>query len=786
MYGKKYGRKRSFKRVVVTMLTFVMLLSVCFPGMLAGAETVEDTAAPESAVEPVAVDVGGGEDTGDQTADTPEGEENITSEDDEIVETDTPSDDQAEDTNNEIPSEVVTSSSTTKVAAAQNEEVTVEEASPIEGYQAQLSELQTQAENLDTSAEDFVDSCYDIYEAADAIVEEVTVAWEASEISDEDWYTVYEQGESVKQYLKDEYGFDPYSTATMVNLTIQAGSSGTFRSNSSTFRVVQNNREVVGFTFSKDSNTITVTVDSSVPAGEYTVEYRTNSGSYRDADVTISVTEAVVLEGSIKVYVYVGTKVVDETTDEVTDLSWADNAEFLELLGISANTIDGNKFFPVGEITLDASYLTGKNYNTVGEALIKSEDDWDVLYTALGEMDTSTLIDEYAANKGNKVPEYLSQVVKDINAGIGSQRTALFRWNMTTSYGFKDQSVEYHLDLRFNTKTITFITGKNGITSGDAKDGTTVDHRVYITGSLIQQPRYLTIPTGYKFAGYFEDADFTIPWDGIGTPLNEDEIVYIRIVEEDHVRLYYVNVTGADAGSLSSDFESFNPKTTDVAAGSTATAKDGYVFDGWYSDEACTQLITKEATYQPTKPEGGWVDGTTYYAKFVPATSDLTINKTVKGNLGDWSKDFTFTVTLSKAFDANASYTVTNQAGETSTTEIADNATDVTITLKHNESVVISGVPIGATLTVVETMNADDVYDVYINDSNMEGTKDDDGIYSLNEVPENGVSVSYLNYKNASIPTGIETVSFPFVLLLSTAIVGAFLLIISKRRYTQF
>ena len=93
----------------------------------------------------------------------------------------------------------------------------------------------------------------------------------------------------------------------------------------------------------------------------------------------------------------------------------------------------------------------------------------------------------------------------------------MFRWHENpcqpgnAHYGFADQTVEYHLDLVFTTKTITFKLGENGINSGDAKDGTTVDSRTYITGSEIQDPRDLNIPEGYYFDGYYEDSDFDEP-----------------------------------------------------------------------------------------------------------------------------------------------------------------------------------------------------------------------------------------------------------------------------------
>ncbi|MGM9628674.1 MAG: DUF5979 domain-containing protein [Faecousia sp.] len=49
MYGRRYQRKRGFKRVVLTLLSFVMLVSLCFPAMWVNAE--EGTENPEDYVE---------------------------------------------------------------------------------------------------------------------------------------------------------------------------------------------------------------------------------------------------------------------------------------------------------------------------------------------------------------------------------------------------------------------------------------------------------------------------------------------------------------------------------------------------------------------------------------------------------------------------------------------------------------------------------------------------------------------------------------------------------------
>ena len=344
-----------------------------------------------------------------------------------------------------------------------------------------------------------------------------------------------------------------------------------------------------------------VTLTTSKPSGTLTV----NNTYANDPNV-------------VKVYVYVAA--YDENGNQ-----FKNNPEFLELLGISGDTVDGNGYFPVGEIYIDKSFFNGKTTNK-WTALINSNSDWEHVLAALGELDTSTLIydqgTDYSLNQGNNVGDYMDQAIGDINSGAGSQHTALFGWE-GHSYGFADQSVEYHLDLRFQTNRVTFITGNNGISSGASRDGTTVDVRAYITGSPIQQPRNLVIPAGYRLVGYYNDPDFTTPWNKIGSPLEHDEIAYIKITPQNNVILHYKPVP-AGGGTVSLDSEGLNPETG-RPVGSTATANPGYVFDGWYADEECTQLLSNDATYVPTKGSGErWVDGTTYYAKFLENTVTLS------------------------------------------------------------------------------------------------------------------------------------------------------------------
>lgn len=79
----------------------------------------------------------------------------------------------------------------------------------------------------------------------------------------------------------------------------------------------------------------------------------------------------------------------------------------------------------------------------------------------------------------------------------------------------------------------------------------------------------------------------------------------------------------------------------DVFSGSTATAKNGYRFDGWYLDKNCTESVGDKATVTGNTivPNTAKLDPipniNDFYAKFTPVLGDLTITR--KNTTGDES-----------------------------------------------------------------------------------------------------------------------------------------------------
>lgn len=140
--------------------------------------------------------------------------------------------------------------------------------------------------------------------------------------------------------------------------------------------------------------------------------------------------------------------------------------------------------------------------------------------------------------------------------------------------------------------------------------------------------------------------------------------------------------------------------------GETEAHKD-WTFSGWYLDEDLqtpAKFDGKQTVAQVDAQQDDLNDKViTYYGKWVRNTADVTIQKKVEGSDNE-SAEFTFGV----AFSENDGQTV-DTSGITATKTTANNSTvqitdwrDNGFTLKHNESVKFSGVPIGAKITVVE------------------------------------------------------------------------------------
>ena len=249
--------------------------------------------------------------------------------------------------------------------------------------------------------------------------------------------------------------------------------------------------------------------------------------------------------------------------------------------------------------------------------------------------------------------------------------------------------------------------------------------------------------------------------------------------------------------------------------------KDGatWKFDGWYPENVDgtgpneTAAITSWP-YTVSKDELDNYGGdrvVNFYAHYKKATSNVTITKQVTGLLGDTNKDFEFRVSITQN---NVACTgVTAKKGDQTVSDLTN------FTLKHNETVTLENVPIGATIEVTEvtpgehyTVSAtghggekngrDNVTFTYVAAANTATASDADEadlmLLSMDEdtaVDADGDAVAYdsgikvrdnqiiVTNRATLIPdTGVLLDTLPYIVILAVVAGGVALLMLRKHR----
>lgn len=232
----------------------------------------------------------------------------------------------------------------------------------------------------------------------------------------------------------------------------------------------------------------------------------------------------------------------------------------------------------------------------------------------------------------------------------------------------------------------------------------------------------------------------------------------------------------------------------EIASGGTFSLKNGEsieIHNVPGGDVTVSETVADGAAYTPSwvvennESFGNSVTGTVSAGNqaqivcrntYAPLESQVTVSKTVTGNMGDQAKEFSFTASVSIASMNGMTY----KYSDSDTVNTISGST-CTFTLKHGQSVVFDKVPIGSTLTVVENLETDSAYTAYYKDH------DDEDETLGNEasvvVLSNGTaSIAFRNDHQVTIDTGIELNSYPFFLMLSFVIVSAGFFILGKKR----
>ncbi len=157
-----------------------------------------------------------------------------------------------------------------------------------------------------------------------------------------------------------------------------------------------------------------------------------------------------------------------------------------------------------------------------------------------------------------------------------------------------------------------------------------------------------------------------------------------------------------------------------------------------------------------------------------PKVCDLTISKTVSGNMGDRNKEFSFTATLSGEGYSFENVTYSIDGGEAHSVEATD--ASFNFTLKHGQSITFIGLPIGATFVVTENIAGSE----YV--TTVDGASGNSKTITL---AETNAKIVFENRKDITIDTGVLLDTMPYILILGIVLAGGILWFINKNRIRE-
>lgn len=201
-------------------------------------------------------------------------------------------------------------------------------------------------------------------------------------------------------------------------------------------------------------------------------------------------------------------------------------------------------------------------------------------------------------------------------------------------------------------------------------------------------------------------------------------------------------------------------------------AADGtvYKFEGWYTDQNFTPASKFDFTEDTISAD------TTFYAKYVPASANLTVTKTVTGKLGDTNKAFTFTITKADGTAAN----ITDANVEISEADSAkvEWLRDGKFTLKDGASITFKNLPSGEYKIVEDDYTGEKYETSYVVDS---GTPVN-GQEATVTIGTDAKQIDFTNHRTLEPDLGVLLDTLPYIVILAVVAGGVALLMLRKHR----
>lgn len=201
-------------------------------------------------------------------------------------------------------------------------------------------------------------------------------------------------------------------------------------------------------------------------------------------------------------------------------------------------------------------------------------------------------------------------------------------------------------------------------------------------------------------------------------------------------------------------------------------AADGtvYKFEGWYTDKNFTPESKFDFTADTISAD------TTFYAKYVPASANLTVTKTVTGKLGDTNKAFTFQI-----LDASGNpVTLTTGNYEFSNTNgaLLNDGTDGKFTLKDGASITFKNLPSGQYKVVEDNYSGEKYETSYVVDSGTPVNRQEATV----TIGTDAKQIDFTNHRTLEPDLGVLLDTLPYIVILAVVAGGVALLMLRKRR----
>ena len=204
------------------------------------------------------------------------------------------------------------------------------------------------------------------------------------------------------------------------------------------------------------------------------------------------------------------------------------------------------------------------------------------------------------------------------------------------------------------------------------------------------------------------------------------------------------------------------PATKETADGTV------YKFEGWYTDKN----FTSESKFNFT--EDTISADTTFYAKYVPASANLTVTKTVTGKLGDTNKAFTFTITK----DGKPVNNITEDNIEVSDGAQWLNDGNGKFTLKDGATITFKNLPSGEYKVVEDDYKGEKYETSYVVGS---GTPENGREVSVT-IGTDAKQIDFTNHRTLEPDLGVLLDTLPYIVILAVVAGGMALLMLRKHR----